>query len=152
MTAVETGTVVSVLFRRDLRHACTGDDLDALLREITEEPPRPVCEVFVWDRPCRFVADGDPQFPDGRLLVSSSPETGWGALNYVNPGASDGRVVDSFNPAAAADAPALPLDPDGADFPPSASLPLARVREAIAEYCRTGARPTCVQWQDGYWY
>ncbi|WP_397544977.1 Imm1 family immunity protein [Saccharopolyspora pogona] len=34
----------------------------------------------------------------------------------------------------------------------SASLRLEQVREAIAEYCRTGVRPTCVQWQPGKWY
>ncbi|SDP17478.1 Immunity protein Imm1 [Actinopolyspora xinjiangensis] len=152
MTTVETGTVVSVLYRRDLRHAHTDDELDALVREITENPPRPVCEVFVWDRPCRFVLDGEPEFPDARLLVSSSPNTGWGALNYVDPHTPHGRVVDSYNPDAEANAPILPLDPDGADFPNSAALPLEQVREAITEYCRTGQRPTRVEWQPGQWY
>ncbi|WP_017973205.1 Imm1 family immunity protein [Actinopolyspora halophila] len=152
MTTVETGTVVSVLYRRELRHAYTDDEREVLIREITESPPRPVCEVFVWDRPCRFVTDGEPDFPDGRLLVSSAPSIGWGALNYVHPGAPDGRVVDSHNPTAGAGAPVLPLDPDGADFPASASLPLDQVSEAITEYCRTGRRPTCVQWQLGQWY
>ncbi|WP_433870855.1 Imm1 family immunity protein [Saccharopolyspora sp. CA-218241] len=36
-------------------------------------------------------------------------------------------------------------------FPRSASLPLEQVRDAVAEFCRTGARPTCVRWQPGEW-
>ncbi|WP_019855639.1 Imm1 family immunity protein [Actinopolyspora mortivallis] len=153
MTTVETGTVVSVLYRRELRHAHTDEELEVLVREIVENPPRPVCEVFVWDRPCRFVIDAEPDFPDARLLVSSSPNTGWGALNYIAPHAPDGRVVDSYNPDAGAEAPVLLLDPDGGvDFSTSAALPLEQVREAITEYCRTGQRPSCVQWQPGQWY
>nr|WP_242687714.1 Imm1 family immunity protein [Actinopolyspora sp. BKK2] len=38
----------------------------------------------------------------------------------------------------------LPLLPVGGE--------LDRARAAIAEYCRTGQRPTCVQWQPGQWY
>lgn len=77
----------------------------------------------------------------------------WVALNYVSFGQSGGALVDSYNPHATEDTPALLFDPEGQlFFPASASLPLDRAREAIAEYCRTGQRPTCVQWQPGQWY
>lgn len=151
MTSTDTAIVVSVLFHHVIRHAYTGEEVEGLAREIVETPPRPVCEVYVWDQPCRFTEDGQPVFPDRRLLVSSNPTTGWGALNYFNPGAPDG-LADSLNPDADENTPVLPLDTDGIDFPRSASLPLETVREAIAEYCRTGLRPTCVQWQPGKWY
>ncbi|MER7079144.1 Imm1 family immunity protein [Saccharopolyspora kobensis] len=26
------------------------------------------------------------------------------------------------------------------------------MREAVAEFCRTGVRPTCVEWQGGFRY
>ncbi|MCI2424285.1 Imm1 family immunity protein [Saccharopolyspora sp. K220] len=32
-----------------------------------------------------------------------------------------------------------------------AYLPLDRVRQAVGEFWRTGARPTCVRWQPGQW-
>ncbi|MER7015867.1 Imm1 family immunity protein [Saccharopolyspora sp. NPDC000359] len=123
------------------------------LRTIVEDPPQPVCEVYLWDRPCRsFRREGGPAFPQtGRLRVSTDVSTGWGALNHFHRGARDG-LADSLNPEAGGSTPVLPFDTDGIDFSRSASLPLATVREAVAEYCRTGARPTCVQCQEGYWY
>nr|WP_281243654.1 Imm1 family immunity protein [Actinopolyspora alba] len=59
----------------------------------------------------------------------------------------------SGHPQATEDTPPLLFDPEGdLWFPASASLPLDRAREAIAEYCRTGLRPESVRWQPGYWY
>ncbi|QIZ36588.1 Imm1 family immunity protein [Saccharopolyspora sp. ASAGF58] len=153
MTATDTATVITVVFHSEFHYAGTLEEVDALVRRIVEDPPRPVCAVYVWDRPCRgHFEPGGPAFPTGRLRVSTSPTTGWGALNYVDRDRPDGDLVDSYNPDAGPDTLVLPLDTDGIDFPASASLPLERVREAIAEYCRTGARPTCVQWQPGEWY
>ncbi|WP_229679738.1 Imm1 family immunity protein [Saccharopolyspora thermophila] len=120
-------------------------------RTIIEDPPRSVCEVYLWDRPCRSFRDPDgPAFSDsGRLRVSTNPAIGWGALNYQGP---DANLSDSYNPDASEHSLVLPLDTDGIDFPRLASLPLDQVREAVAQYCRTGLRPTCVQWQLGEWY
>ncbi|WP_406691666.1 Imm1 family immunity protein [Saccharopolyspora sp. ID03-671] len=28
----------------------------------------------------------------------------------------------------------------------------SKVREAVSEFCRTGARPDCVAWQPARWY
>ncbi|MCI2417612.1 Imm1 family immunity protein [Saccharopolyspora sp. K220] len=31
-------------------------------------------------------------------------------------------------------------------------MPLGQVRAAVAEFCRTGARPTYIEWQPGQYY
>jgi immunity protein Imm1 of predicted polymorphic toxin system len=151
----QTQTVVTVVFHHSFKYARTDDEVAELARVIVEEPPTPVCEVYVWDRPClSFRVEGGPAFPSGRLRVSTRPIDGWGALNYMDarPGVEDGDLVDSFNPDADPDTPPVVFDPEGdLWFPASASLPLNEVREAVIEYMRTGARPTCVQWQLGQW-
>ncbi|SFE38871.1 Immunity protein Imm1 [Actinopolyspora alba] len=153
MTTTETETVVTAVFHDTFHYAHTPDELAELIRTITNEPPRPVCEVYVWDRPCRSFREADgPEFPDGRLRVSVRPD-GWAALNYVDPDAPNGALVDTYNPDSGDQPlPALPFDPDGIDFPASASIPLDQAREAIIEYCRTGTRPESVRWQPGYWF
>ncbi|GAA4884090.1 Imm1 family immunity protein [Saccharopolyspora cebuensis] len=154
MTAIDTTTVITVVFHHIFRYARTPGEVEALVGEIVEAPPQVTCEIYVWDRPCvSFREPTGPAFPDGRLRVTSEPGLGWGALNYVHRTREDGALVDSFNPAADETTPVVPFDDEGGiDFPRSASLPLDQVREAVAEYARTGARPTCVQWQPGYWY
>lgn len=154
MTTIATGTVVTALFHHEFHYAYTPDEVEGLVRMIVDEPPHQPVHVYVWDRPALpFDAEGGPAFPSGRLHVSSHPGEGWGALNYMNPGAPDGRLVDSANPNARADTPPLLFDPEGQlYFPASASLPLGQVRDAVAEYCRTGQRPTGIHWQLGYWY
>ncbi|PKW14143.1 Imm1 family immunity protein [Saccharopolyspora spinosa] len=155
MTIEQTQTVVTAVFHHIFRYARTADEITELTRVIVEQPPEPVCEVYVWDRPCRSFREEDgPAFPGtGRLRVTSNPASGWAALNYMHPGSPDGALVDSLNPDFTEDTPALLFDPEGdLWFPASASLPLEKVREAVAEYCRTGARPMCVQWQPGEWY
>ncbi|MBB5156413.1 Imm1 family immunity protein [Saccharopolyspora phatthalungensis] len=151
MTIEQDQTVVTAVFHHIFRYARTADEITELSRVIVEQPPEPVCEVYVWDRPClSFRDEAGPAFPDsGRLRVSADPTIGWGALNYEGP---DADLSDSYNPNTREHCPVLPLDTDGVDFPRSASLPLEKVREAVTEYCRTGARPTCVQWQPGEWY
>lgn len=37
-------------------------------------------------------------------------------------------------------------------FPPYAILPLTAVRNAVAEYLRTGTKPGCVEWTMVNWY
>ncbi|GAA4884047.1 Imm1 family immunity protein [Saccharopolyspora cebuensis] len=145
--------VVTGILGREFRYAREPGEVAELVEAIINEAPIQFAQVYVWDRPCRQSHDGSVhEFPRGRLRITAYRDRGWGALNYMHPGAPDGRLVDSYNPDAPNHAPALIFDPEGADFPPSASLPLDQVREAVAEYARTGARPTCVQWQPGYWY
>lgn len=153
MTTTQTPTVVTAVFHHEFRYARTDAEVAELVREFVENPPRPVCEVYLWDRPCRSFREEDgPAFPDaGRLRVSIDVSRGWGALNYFYPDDPDG-LADSLNPDTDENTPVLPFDTDGIDFPRSASLPLETVREAVIEFCRTGVRPTCVQWQEGYWY
>ncbi|MHA6802983.1 Imm1 family immunity protein [Salinifilum ghardaiensis] len=152
MATIETATVVTAVFHHVFRYARGSDEAADLARAVVEDPPDPVCELYVRDRPCLPFTDPEgPLFPGcGRLRVSSWPSLGWGALNYVGP--SENVLVDSFNPEAF-EARAVLFDPEGdLWFPASASLPPARVRDAVEEYARTGQRPTCVQWQEGHWY
>ncbi|SFT93010.1 Immunity protein Imm1 [Actinopolyspora lacussalsi subsp. righensis] len=155
MTSIDTRTVVTVVFRHLFRYAYTSDEIAELIETVLTEPPLPICEIYVWDRPCRSIRDEDgPAFPaDGRLRIACPADQPWAALNYINPGAPDGALVDSYNPHTTEETPPLLFDPEGdLWFPSSASLPLEQVREAITEYCRTGQRPSCVQWQPGQWY
>ncbi|WP_433871495.1 Imm1 family immunity protein [Saccharopolyspora sp. CA-218241] len=154
MTATGTGTVVTVVFQHIYRYARTPGEIGALVHRIVEAPLDPVIYVHVWDRPCLSNRDpGGPAAPLVRLRVASYPELGWGALNWADarPGAVDGEVVDSFNPDADERTPRLRFDGEGLWFPRTASLPLARVGEAVEEYTRTGTRPTSVQWRPGHW-
>ncbi|MGW3471375.1 Imm1 family immunity protein [Saccharopolyspora sp. NPDC000995] len=146
--------VVTGILGHEFRYAQAPDEVRNLVNAIVTEAPLQYSQIYVWDRPCRQSDDGSiHEFPRGRLRITTNRTTRWGALNYMHPGAPDGVLVDSLNPEATEEIPALLFDPVGdLWFPASASLPLERVREAIAEYCRTGARPTCVQWQPGEWY
>ncbi|WP_433871670.1 Imm1 family immunity protein [Saccharopolyspora sp. CA-218241] len=156
MTATGTATVVTVVFHHIYRYARTPREIAALIDQIVEAPLDPMVHVTVWDRPCLSHRDpGGPAAPAVRLRVSSYPGTGWGALNWADarPGAAGGELVDSFNPDADERTPPLLFDEEGdLWFPASASLPLDRVRQAVAEYCGTGLRPACVGWQPGCWY
>ncbi|WP_245556211.1 Imm1 family immunity protein [Actinopolyspora mortivallis] len=130
MTTLDTGTVVTAVFHDTFHYARTPDELNELVRTIMSEPPRPVCEVYVWDRPCRsFREDGGLEFHEGRLRVSVGPLDGWAALNYVDPDAPDGALVDSYNPDNTdCLLPLLPFGPEDIDFPASASIPLHQAR------------------------
>ncbi len=152
MTTIETtGTVVTAVFHHVLRYARTPDEIDELVRTAVDDPPLQPAELCTWDRPCRSWRDEVGQaFPGHKLRVCTTPATGWGAVSYHNgtPGKQD--LADSYNPDAREDTPALLFDPEGdLWFPASASLPLDQVRQAVAEYCRTGRRPQCIQWQLG---
>ncbi|GAA0518375.1 hypothetical protein GCM10011581_22780 [Saccharopolyspora subtropica] len=149
----DAGIVVTGILGREWRYARTPDEIRDLVEAIVSEKPRQFSQVYVWDRPCRQSKDGTiNEFPDHRLRVTTYSQDGWGAVNWMHPGAPDGALADSRNPDATEDTPPLLSDPEGdLWFPASASLPLEKVREAVAEYCRTGARPTCVQWQPGEW-
>ncbi|MGP4020282.1 Imm1 family immunity protein [Saccharopolyspora sp. 5N708] len=119
-----------------------------LVQLIVDEPHLDHTLVFVWDRECRQSADGTVnEFPPNSLRVFTDPEAGWGALSYHHWNVD---LSDSYNPAGPADAPALFFDPAGGLlFPKSAALPLGQVRAAVVEFCRTGARSECIEWQPG---
>ncbi|WP_433871809.1 Imm1 family immunity protein [Saccharopolyspora sp. CA-218241] len=89
--------------------------------------------------------------PGHQMRVNVDESRRWGAISYVAEGARGG-AWNTRNPAPPA---ATTVWFDGSTptaFPRSAVLPLAEVREAVAEFCRTGLRPTCVRWQPGHWY
>ncbi|GAA4864213.1 hypothetical protein GCM10023222_16080 [Saccharopolyspora cebuensis] len=146
--------MITGIFGHEFRYAWTPDEARDLVDAILYGEPEQFAQVYVWDRPCRQSEDGTVhEFPPGRLRITTDRENGWGALNYMHPGTPDGDLVDSFNPDTDESAPVLLFDDEGGLlFPRSASLPLDQVRGAIAEFCRTGARPTCVRWQPGEWF
>ncbi|GAA4876563.1 Imm1 family immunity protein [Saccharopolyspora cebuensis] len=146
MTTTEAPTVITAIIGREFHYARTSAELEAVLDLLLVDGES---QVFQWDRPCRQSKDGAiNEFPADRLRLTC--RDGWGALNYMSPGAH-GDLVDSLGAEEAP--PVLPFDEEGdLWFPRSASLPLAEVREAVAEFCRTGLRPTCVRWQPGHWY
>ncbi len=149
MTTTER-TVVTVIVGSEFRYAETPDDVDSVIREVVDQP-RPT-QVYVWDRPCRESDDGTVhEYPHRRLRITVDPDAGVGALNYMAPGATDGRLVDSYTPDADGRT-RLVFDPEGdLWFPASATVSVALVEQAIREHIATWARPTCVDWQPGSW-
>ncbi|MGJ7907900.1 Imm1 family immunity protein [Actinopolyspora sp. H202] len=152
MTTIAPSTVVTAILGHEFYYARTPEETADLVEAVLDTR---YSQLYVWDRPCLSSDDGGPQFPGGHRMKITSRD-GWGALNYMDarPGTGEqGRLVDSYNPYATGETPSLLFDPEGdLWFPASASLPLDQVREAIAEYCRTGQRPESVRWQPGQWY
>ncbi|WP_211256535.1 Imm1 family immunity protein, partial [Actinoalloteichus caeruleus] len=142
--------IVSAVVDNDWRYATTPAERDALARLVVDEPhPAWASLLYVWSH--RVSDDG--RGPDWQLRVFTDPARGVGALNWVGPvPTNDPGPWDSLNP--------TPFDGEPVDFdpsvplffPPSASLPIEQVRQAVTEYFQTGRRPECVQWQPGMWY
>ncbi|GIE32723.1 hypothetical protein Ait01nite_057680 [Actinoplanes italicus] len=88
---------------------------------------------------------------DSRLEVHVNTFTGYGGLIWYESHAtadsppcwiSDASDPPDFDPMVIAnDAPST--------FDPRSLLPVTEVRAAVAEFCRTGARPRCVGWVPG---
>ncbi|NYH80319.1 hypothetical protein FHR84_003676 [Actinopolyspora biskrensis] len=153
MTTIETGTVITGVLGHEFHYARTPEETADLVETVLNTR---YSQIYVWDRPClSFRDENGPSFPHARVRITVAPDDGWGALNHMDarPEAVNGEAVDSYNPHATEEMPALLFDPEGQlFFPASASLPLDQARQAITEYCRTGQRPSCVQWQPGQWY
>ncbi|AUS79493.1 hypothetical protein C1701_15320 [Actinoalloteichus sp. AHMU CJ021] len=146
-------TVVVTAIIDNVRHyALTREERADLVRRIVDEPhPGWASLVFVWDRPAGE-GSGREAWPNTQLRVSTKPGL-VGAMNWVGPvPTNEPGPWDSLNP--------TPFDGEPVDFdpsvplffPPSASLPIEHVRQAVTEYFQTGRRPECVQWQPGMWY
>jgi hypothetical protein len=96
--------------------------------------------------------------PVSCLAVAVNRRTGHGGLIWTPEviGAEQGSVWASVwvsdNAAPPETDPRVMSDPDaGIWFDPASALPLAHVRAAVEEFCRsgTGARPDCVGWVRG---
>ncbi|ASU78016.1 hypothetical protein CDG81_06495 [Actinopolyspora erythraea] len=154
MTTVDTATVLTVMFdqHRGSQYAYTPEETATLLGRVVTESTEGnrTTLVTVWDRPARSHHDeGEPQYPPTYLRVAVDPNTGWGAMTWIDLTAGD--VLDTYNPTDSTDRPALMFAADTPSyFPRSASLPLERIRHALGSYADTGTRPTTVQWQQGH--
>ncbi|WP_019856365.1 Imm1 family immunity protein [Actinopolyspora mortivallis] len=148
MTTISTATVVTAVLDRTFHYAYDPTELDQLITRVIEAPTHEVGLCYSWDRPCRsWRAPEGEAFPEHSLRVATDPDREIGALSYHH---YQHELLDSHNPAAGEETPPLLFDPEGdLWFPASASIPLEQARQAITEYCRTGTRPTSVEWQPG---
>ncbi|SFC30077.1 hypothetical protein SAMN05216506_101406 [Saccharopolyspora kobensis] len=65
MTQTQALTGVTAVFHHEFWYAHTDAEVAGSVRTIVEDPPQPVCEVYLWDRPCRSFREEDgPAFPD----------------------------------------------------------------------------------------
>ncbi|SFD94783.1 Immunity protein Imm1 [Actinopolyspora alba] len=154
MTTIDTTTVLTIMFDQYRRshHAYTAEEIATLLDHVVTESTEGnrTTLVTVWDRPAHsHHDDGQPEYPPAYLRVAVDPDTGWGAMTWID--LTAGGVLDTFDPAGPDDRPALVFAADEPSYlPNSASLPLERIRRALCEYAETGTRPTTVRWQQGY--
>ncbi|SFS96037.1 Imm1 family immunity protein [Saccharopolyspora flava] len=145
-----TPTVITAIVHNDYRYARTGAEVERLLDDIITTTSDWASLLYASDRP--FADDSDVR-PIRQLRVSV--ETGWGALNFVNEVKTDDThgTWDSWNSKPPVHTPNIWFDPGTPTaFPTSAALPIALVRQAMSEFCRTGVRPECVRWQPARWY
>lgn len=117
--------------------------VDALLRE--EGPAETV--FYVWHKP---VAMRDSHKEGPAVCLRVGYHDGFGAAFFRDESTPVGEdwawIADSPDPVA--DPPTIFYDlPIPVIFPPAAVMPVARLREVIMEWCRTGLRPTSVAWE-----
>lgn len=74
VTSIDTRTVITAVFHHLFRYAYTPDETIELIETVLTDPPRPICEIYVWDRPCRSFRDEDgPTFPGKRAGAPRLP-------------------------------------------------------------------------------
>ncbi|UPT47303.1 MULTISPECIES: Imm1 family immunity protein [Streptomyces] len=109
-----------------------------------------------------IVEDGHPEraetlWPSSYLHVSVNASNGYGALRWFstkppngeNENHMNGFVWVSANPNPPTFDPRLILDASTPlYYPRESALPVAKVREALEEFCRvrSGVRPECIPW------
>jgi hypothetical protein len=135
------------------------------LQRVLEGLPQPnwpyggeIAEFTLAER--QHASEGDMPHFDSYLHVAVNARTGYGALKWMLTQGStvltDASIGDqvwlSDNPAPPDINPDVISDPG---FPryhhPRSTLPVALVRAAVEEFCRTdtGHRPTCIEWTPG---
>ncbi|MFG2755335.1 Imm1 family immunity protein [Streptomyces wuyuanensis] len=119
----------------------TSEDVDSLIDDLATGPEFENLAVL-------HSSERDPLpsgFPDHEFMVGADGDRQLGVLsfmdarNFVSLGSSEssGRAVTYFVAA------------NPTEFPGTAEIPLALVRQAVKEFLSSGGqRPTCVQWQE----
>ena len=100
-----------------------------------------------------FHCTKDGPFPNHQLRVSVRPSAGCAALNYMDHDDPQMPIANSFNPRPSLAGVRLIFNGStGSVFPPSAAIPIADARKALAEWLTTRRRPSCIEWRpyDGY--
>ncbi|MCP3802567.1 Imm1 family immunity protein [Allokutzneria sp. A3M-2-11 16] len=140
--------ILSAIIDNRFVYARTGaEKAEVIDRVVDDAHPRWASLLYLWDRPCRSMRAHDVEeneFPRHQMRVHTSPEEGWGAINFSD----EEAAWDTHNPAVPDEAPPMYFDPGhGTEFDRSATIRLDLVRAAVREFTVTGARPTCVAWQ-----
>lgn len=87
-------------------------------------------------------------FPNAQMRVSVRPSTGFAALSHTDHGDSRMTIANSYNSATTLPDVFLVFNGEtGAVFPRSALILIDDARNALREWVRTRARPTCIEWQ-----
>ena len=95
-----------------------------------------------------FHSSKDGPFPNNQMRVSVSPSAGYAALNYTDHDDPVHPVVNSFNRRRPLPEVYLIFNGStGSIFPRTAAIPIPAAREALIEWVKTRARPTCIEWR-----
>ncbi|MBB5159319.1 hypothetical protein BJ970_006918 [Saccharopolyspora phatthalungensis] len=144
---------MSAVIDKTVRHAYTAGECTELVRAAVRDVHLDFSSKFyVWDRPC---GDGDnDELPPSQLRIATDPVAGYGALNWAGfEGSEDDGCFDSCTESPPANPPRIRFDiQSDYYFPADTLLPLDVIQDALFEYCRTGRRPSNVQWQEGPYY
>ncbi|WP_078492724.1 Imm1 family immunity protein [Streptomyces griseorubens] len=148
-------------------YARSEDEVDALVDHIMNDltqrgttrdgfeivPERAVVSIV----PGKYPEETDERWPSNYLYVSVNTKNGYGALKWWTSKVPDEAPEDdisrfvwtSGNPQPPSFNPELIEDPGSPSYyPREAAIPVAQVRAALEEFCRTrtGARPESVPW------
>lgn len=101
---------------------------------------------YVWRKPV-VLLDPHKEWPAEWMRIGHHHGFGAAFFHDDSTPPDDDWAWIAVNPKPMADAPTIFYDvPTPVIFPPVAVMPLDRLREVVLEWCRTGLRPTCVEW------
>lgn len=131
----------------------SSSELEELLEFLhTHEQPHPA-QIVARERP----RVGPYDEPDTLIKLAVAPRSGVGALLFLSPasweppvaGDTSTGVYTTCGDHIDTNSPTLYIDTDTrTPFPVNAALPIDQILAALEEFRLTGARPTCVSWQE----
>lgn len=95
-----------------------------------------------------FHQTSEGPYPDNQMRVSVQPSRGYAALNHTDTNDPSVYLANSYNPKRPLPEISLIFNgTTGRVFPRTAAIPIADARNALHEWVRTRARPTCIEWR-----